>query len=176
MTGKETTGKLKLSLVPPEILTAVASIREYGCKKYNNPENWKGVPPQEFWDAAIRHTKAAWEDWTATDEESGMPHIWHIACNISFLCQMLAVTESEPVQQPAPLKEEPKKKIGGGNKKKPSKRAKIDVQKVLELRKQGDGNQAIAERLGVKAQSISSAISLYKKSNPETKTEEELPS
>lgn len=114
MTGKETTGKLKLSLVPPEILTAVASIREYGCKKYNNPENWKEVPSQEFWDAAIRHTKAAWEDWTATDEESGMPHIWHIACNISFLCQMLAMTESEPVQQPAPLKEEPKKKIGGG--------------------------------------------------------------
>lgn len=37
-------------------------------------------------------------------------------------------------------------------------------------------NQAIAERLGVKAQSISSAISLYKKYNPETKTEEELPS
>lgn len=110
MTGKETTGKLKLSLVPPEILTAVASIREYGCKKYNNPDNWKEVPSQEFWDAAIRHTKAAWEDWTATDEESGMPHIWHIACNISFLCQMLATTESEPVQPPVLPKEEPKKK------------------------------------------------------------------
>ena len=113
MTLKHTTGKLKLSLVPPEILTAGASIREYGCKKYNNPDNWKEVPAQEFWDAAIRHTKAAWEDWTATDEESGMPHIWHIACNISFLCQMLATTESEPVQPPVPPKEEPKKKIGG---------------------------------------------------------------
>ena len=175
MTGKETTGKLKLSLVPPEILTAVASIREYGCKKYNNPENWKEVPPQEFWDAAIRHTKAAWEDWTATDEESGMPHIWHIACNISFLCQMLATTESEPVQQPSLPKEEPKKKIGG-NTKKASKRPKIDVGQVLEMRNKGMNNQAIAERLGVKAQSISSAISLYKKSNSETKTEEELPS
>ena len=41
ITGKETSGKLNLSLVPPEIVNAVAHIREYGCQKYDSPDNWK---------------------------------------------------------------------------------------------------------------------------------------
>ena len=89
ITGKETSGKLNLSLVPPEIMNAVAHIREYGCKKYASPDNWKDVPPEKFNQAMQRHVLACWNDWTAIDEESGMPHIWHIACNVAFLCQMM---------------------------------------------------------------------------------------
>lgn len=86
MTGKETNNKLNLSLVPPELIRAVAHIREYGCKKYSDPDNWKQVPAEMFNQAMQRHMMAAWTDWKSIDEESGMPHIWHIATNAAFLC------------------------------------------------------------------------------------------
>ena len=89
ITGKESSGKLNLSLTPTKIIEAVAHIREYGCQKYASPDNWKGVPPELFNQAMQRHVLACWEDWQSVDPESGMPHIWHVACNVAFLCQML---------------------------------------------------------------------------------------
>lgn len=99
MTGKETSGKLNLSLVPPEIINAVAHIREYGCRKYDSPDNWKDVDPEMFNQAMQRHVMACWNDWGAIDEESKMPHIWHIACNVAFLCQFLKDEELEAVKE-----------------------------------------------------------------------------
>ena len=77
------------SLVPPALVRGVDAIREYGCTKYHDPENWRKVEPQRYWDALLRHTLAAWEDWTAVDDESGMPHLWHIACNAAFLMSFM---------------------------------------------------------------------------------------
>lgn len=182
MEGKETANKLNLSLVPPEILTAVASIREYGCRKYSDPNNWKGVPADLFWQAILRHINAAWDDWKKLDSESGMPHLWHIACNISFLCylleneQELSVAKKEPeIVEP----EEPtKRKQKAGDKKnsvskKNGARPKIDIPKVLELRAQGLNNIQIGEYFGVKPQSISAALYVHKKA--EERQKEELP-
>jgi hypothetical protein len=28
------------------------------------------------------------DDPAGVDEESGLPHLWHLACNIAFLCEM----------------------------------------------------------------------------------------
>ena len=86
--AKADAGKLRLSLVPPELIRAVGEIREYGLKKYGDPENWRRVEAQRYWDAALRHALAAWNDYTAVDPESGMPHIWHMACNLGFLIQL----------------------------------------------------------------------------------------
>lgn len=86
--AKADAGKLRLSLVPPELILAVGEIREYGLKKYGDPENWRRVEAQRYWDAALRHALAAWNDYTAVDPESGMPHIWHMACNLGFLIQL----------------------------------------------------------------------------------------
>lgn len=74
---------------PPALVRGVDAIREYGCAKYGDPENWRKVEPQRYWDALLRHTLAAWEDWTAVDDESGMPHLWHIACNAAFLMSFM---------------------------------------------------------------------------------------
>lgn len=87
--AKSDGGKPRPSLVPPALIRGVDAIREYGCKKYSDPENWRRVEPQRYWEATLRHALAAWNDWKAVDEESGMPAIWHMACNLAFLMQYM---------------------------------------------------------------------------------------
>lgn len=86
--AKADAGKPRLSLVPRKIIWFVAKIREYGNKKYGDPENWRKVDIQRYRDAAYRHFMAYLDDPHGVDEESGMPHLWHLACNIAFLCEM----------------------------------------------------------------------------------------
>lgn len=87
--AKSDSGKPRPSLVPPALIRGVDAIREFGCSKYSDPENWRRVEPQRYWDALLRHVLAAWDNWQAVDPESGMPHLWHIACNASFLMQYM---------------------------------------------------------------------------------------
>lgn len=85
--GKEDASKPILSRVPPEIILAIEKVREYGCRKYPE-DSWKDVEPQRYWEAALRHMLAAWKDYRAVDPESGLPHIWHIACNLAFMIKL----------------------------------------------------------------------------------------
>lgn len=81
-------GKAQLTLVPTQIFFDIARIREYGVKKYKDPENWKRVEIERYRDAMYRHWLAYVNDPHGLDEESGMPHLWHVACNCAFLCEM----------------------------------------------------------------------------------------
>lgn len=85
--AKADAGKPRPSLVPVALIRAVTAIREYGCRKYNDPDNWKRVEPQRYRDAAYRHW-LAYLDGEKRDPESGLPHLWHLACNIAFLIAM----------------------------------------------------------------------------------------
>ena len=87
-TAKADAGKPRLTLVPRRIIWAIARIREYGNQKYKDPDNWRQVEPQRYRDAAYRHFLAYLDDPHGVDEESGLPHLWHLACNIAFLCEM----------------------------------------------------------------------------------------
>ena len=82
---KADAGKPDYTLVPAQILDAIEAVREYGVKKYDDPLNWKTVSPDRYWKAILRHVRAAWDDPAKLDEESGLPHLWHIACNIAFM-------------------------------------------------------------------------------------------
>lgn len=86
--AKADAGKPRFTLVPRGIIRAVAAIREYGCEKYHDPENWRQVEPQRYRDAAFRHFMAYLDDPQGVDEEIGLPHLWHLACNIAFLIEM----------------------------------------------------------------------------------------
>ena len=86
--AKADAGKARLTLVPRRILYDIARIREYGNAKYHDPDNWKQVEPQRYRDAMMRHMIAYLDDPTGVDEESGLPHLWHLACNVAFLCEM----------------------------------------------------------------------------------------
>ena len=87
-TAKEVRGKLQVHLVPPAIIEAVARVREYGTAKYGDPENWRQVSPEAYHDALLRHVLACWNDPYAVDEESGLPHLAHVACNVAFLLEV----------------------------------------------------------------------------------------
>ena len=90
--AKQDYGKAKLSLVPRRIIWDVAAIREYGNNKYpdGGPDNWRSVEPERYRDAAYRHFLRYLDDPKSVDSESGLPHLWHLACNIAFLCEMEA--------------------------------------------------------------------------------------
>ena len=88
-TAKAAAGKARLSLVPFQIVYDIARVREHGAIKYHDHNNWKQVEPSRYVDALLRHTLAFAEDNQSLDAESGLPHLWHAATNIAFLCEML---------------------------------------------------------------------------------------
>ena len=82
--AKADKGKLELSLVNPQLVKAVAEVRMYGTEKYGDSENWRKVEPKRYVDALYRHL-LAYIEGNEVDEESGLSHLSHMACNISFL-------------------------------------------------------------------------------------------
>lgn len=88
--AKADAGKPKLTLVPREIIYAIARVREYGNAKYPNggPDNWKLVEPERYRDALFRHLLLYLDDPYGVDAESGLKHLDHIACNVAFLCEL----------------------------------------------------------------------------------------
>ena len=88
-TAKADAGKPKLTLVPRQIIYDIAEVREYGNNKYpeGGPDNWKKVSAERYRDAAYRHWLAYLEDPESVDEESGIKHLKHLACNVAFLCE-----------------------------------------------------------------------------------------
>ena len=86
--AKADAGKVQLTLVPRRIIWDIARIRMYGNIKYKDPDNWKQVEKQRYRDAAFRHFMSYLDDPQGTDEESGLTHLSHLACNIAFLCEM----------------------------------------------------------------------------------------
>ena len=86
--AKADEGKLRLTFVPRQIIWAIAAIREYGNMKYRDPENWRNVEVERYRDAAYRHFLEYLDDPDSVDEESKLPHLWHLACNIAFLIEL----------------------------------------------------------------------------------------
>ena len=85
---KADAGKPRLTLIPSQILYDIARVREYGVKKYGEKESWKEVEIERYRDATYRHFLAYLENPQGVDEESGLPHLSHLACNIAFLCEL----------------------------------------------------------------------------------------
>jgi hypothetical protein len=94
-TAKADAGKPRLTLVPRQIIYDIAEVREYGNKKYGDPENWREVEVERYRDAAFRHFMAYLNNPQGVDGESGIKHLKHLACNIAFLCELEGRLESE---------------------------------------------------------------------------------
>lgn len=87
--AKADAGKLELDLVPVQILRDIAQVRMYGNAKYGDPDNWKTVELRRYINALLRHLLAFLEDHGSKDEESGIEHYKHMACNMAFICDMM---------------------------------------------------------------------------------------
>jgi len=89
MSGKKYDEKKPMmDLLPPEALTEIAKVLTFGAEKYDRG-NWaKGLNYSRVISATLRHLNAynAGED---KDPESGMSHIAHAACNLTFLLHFI---------------------------------------------------------------------------------------
>ena len=86
--AKADAGKERLTLVPMQIIFDIAKVREFGNAKYGDPSNWKRVEPERYREAAFRHFLKYIDDPLGVDEESGLPHRFHLECNLAFLAEM----------------------------------------------------------------------------------------
>lgn len=80
-------GKPRLDLVPPEIIEAVGAVMTHGAEKYGEA-SYRQVEPKRYRAALMRHICKWMKDPHGIDEDSGLPHLWHIACNVAFLCEL----------------------------------------------------------------------------------------
>ena len=87
-TIKSDKGKIRPTLVPRQIIRAIAVVRGYGLEKYGDAECWQAVEPERYRDAAYRHWLAYLDDPNGVDRESGLPHLWHMATNLAFLIEL----------------------------------------------------------------------------------------
>ena len=85
--AKADAGKLQMMLMLPEINKAVVRVREYGGTKYNSHDNWKKVELSRWQNAMVRHLMEYIQDPWRRDEESGLRHIDHIACNLAYILE-----------------------------------------------------------------------------------------
>lgn len=90
-TIKADAGKPRLTLTPRRIVYDIARVREYGLKKYGEAESWRSVEIERYRDALMRHLFAYLDDPKGVDEESGLPHLWHLECNAAFLSELEAL-------------------------------------------------------------------------------------
>lgn len=78
-------GKIRMDLVPMDAVMAAAAVFTYGAIKYDD-WNWaKGMPRGRLLAAMQRHA-AAVQLGIELDDESGLPHTWHMLC-----CNMMLV-------------------------------------------------------------------------------------
>jgi hypothetical protein len=81
-------GKHRLDLVPPEIIEAIGAVRSFGVEKYKEEYSYRKVEPKRYRAALMRHICKWLKNPHGKDEESGLPHLWHIACNVAFLIEL----------------------------------------------------------------------------------------
>ena len=82
-------GKPPIDLVDPDYIDGLASVLGFGANKYA-AHNWRGgINYSRLIAAAYRHLGAInrGED---LDPESGLPHVYHLACCNMFLASMMA--------------------------------------------------------------------------------------
>jgi len=82
---KKDMGKLRWDLVPLEAIEGLVKVLTFGAQKYED-NGWKGLKnDQERIHGAVMRHYAALRKGQTIDEESGLPHLDHMMCNLMFL-------------------------------------------------------------------------------------------
>ena len=84
--------KVRLDLIPEELLLGIGKVLTFGAKKYGD-HNWRGgLKFSRVYGALLRHL-TAWHKGEDIDPESSMPHLSHAGCCLAFL--MTYTTDKE---------------------------------------------------------------------------------
>lgn len=77
--------KLRWDLLPIECVEDIVKVLNFGANKYAD-NNWQIVENAEerYYAALLRHL-SAWRQGEKVDPESGLSHLAHILCNVTFL-------------------------------------------------------------------------------------------
>jgi hypothetical protein len=81
--SKKSEGKYKPTLVYPSFIEHIARVREYGVNKHGHSEDWRTTPKVFHINATQRHINV-YTSGEEFDQESGLPHLAHAACNLMF--------------------------------------------------------------------------------------------
>jgi hypothetical protein len=87
--------KLRYGLIPTKALQETVHVLTLGAQKYE-PDNWKHVPDSQnrYFDALMRHLWS-WKSGEQNDQETGINHLAHAACNILFILERDSYSEEE---------------------------------------------------------------------------------
>ena len=81
---KDDQGKLRMDLLPADVIEALATILTDGADRYGD-RNWEqGMAWSRPYAALLRHIFAWWQGENQ-DPDSGRPHSWHALCCMAFL-------------------------------------------------------------------------------------------
>lgn len=87
--AKRDNGKVEITLVPMDMVETAAVVRMFGNAKYpqGGADNWKQVDVERFRNALFRHLFKYLREPYGIDQESGLPHWYHVTCNVAFITQ-----------------------------------------------------------------------------------------
>lgn len=89
--NKDTKGKVRLNLLPPNALEKVARIREFGVNKYGNEWGWlQAVSSEEFIEATKRHLLEI-DKGFLIDPESHELHLTHAATSLLMALEIVLI-------------------------------------------------------------------------------------
>lgn len=81
-------GKLRMDLIEPIMEEALAAVLTYGADKYVD-YGWRTVNRgQERYYASLRRHLLAYREGEVLDQESGLPHSWHVLANAAILVSL----------------------------------------------------------------------------------------
>ena len=92
--NKDIIGKVPWEHVNLKDLEGICWIRKHGIDKYKNPDNWKLVDPKYYLSATLRHiTKMQDKGLFSLDDESNLPNIDHVLCDMMFIKYFMRMKE-----------------------------------------------------------------------------------
>lgn len=85
--------KICLELLPPYAINALGAVLTHGAQKYGD-YTWTRVSSDRYTGALLRHMMAHMAG-EVLDPDSGMPHLWHVLCNATFLVELTKEDSSD---------------------------------------------------------------------------------
>lgn len=80
-------GDVRPTLVPASLILSVAAVREHDSCKRKGPDGWKKETSSYYRESLYRHW-LAYLGGEAVDQESGLPHLWHVATDAAYIIDL----------------------------------------------------------------------------------------